>query len=444
MKYLIAILFVVVFFCDVYGVGLSFGPGLSVKNAMLYMAAMAFTLRMVVQGGFKFTLPRLHGAFALIIGYALLSVLYLVLIVKWEDYRVFPAVIALKSNLIDHFLFFAVCYYGAQTTADALHLLRILMYVVVASSVITVVNASGVFTIGVMEISESGRVQGALGEHNQYASFLATMIPPLVAAFAVSRKALAKLFWAGGILLSLISMIMTVSRGGMLALIVASLWGTFYFRRYLPVGRIVTAGALCLVAILIFAALSGTYGELLQERVIGQTFVSTGDASSGRSEIWETAINRMMESPWTLFTGFGWFAYESMGFRFITHNTYLLWWFNLGVMGATAFTFILAHVFRTASKATAVASPEVRPHLMGLAVGVFALSVAIFFVNLFGPWSYIWSLVGLCTRLAVNELSARNQIRAEKAIAVNEARGPRVRYGWRAAGTHQLGELRSP
>ena len=435
MKYLVALLLVVVLFCDVYRIGLSLGPGLSVKNAVLYMAAMAFMLRMVVQGGFKFTLPRLHGAFAFLIGYALLSVLYLVLIVKWEDYRVLPAVISLKSNLIDHFLFFAVCYYGAQTTSDALRVLRILMYVVVASSIITVVNALGLMTIGAMEIGDNGRVEGALGEPNQYASFLATMIPPLVAAFATSRRAIGKLFWAGGILLSLVAMIMTVSRGGMLALLLASLWGTFYFRRYLPVGRIVTAGVVCLALVLIFAALSGTYGHLLHERVIGQTFVTTGDMSSGRSEIWGSAINRMMESPWTLLTGFGWFAYESMGFRYATHNAYLLLWFNLGIVGTLAFVLILAQVFRTASKAAVVASPEARPHVIGFAVGVVALSVAIFFVNLIGPWSYIWSLVGLCTRLAVNELSAHKQVLADTPVATtpSESRNPRVRYGWRAA-----------
>jgi O-antigen ligase len=433
MKYLVAILLAVVLFCDVYRIGLSLGPGLSVKNAVLYMAAMAFTLRLVVQGGFKFTLPRLHGAFAVIIGYAILSFLYLVLVVKWGDYRLMSAVIALKSNLVDHFLFFAVAYYGAQTTEDALELLRYLMYVVVASSFITVVNATGLMTIGVMEVGANGRVEGALGEPNQYASFLAIMIPMLIAAYATSTKVVGKLFWLSGIALSVIAMIMTVSRGGMLALLVACIWGTFHFRRHLPVGKIMVIGTLCLVAIIIYAAVDGTWGRLLQERVIGQTFVTTGDATSGRSEIWETAINRMMDSPWTLLTGFGWFAYESMGFRFATHNTYLLWWFNLGLVGLLAYLLLLGQVFTTANKAVAVATPRVRPHLMAFAVGAIALAVAIFFVNLFGPWQYIWSLIGLCTRLGVNMLSEQAAVPAASTAPPTEPKRATVRYGWRAA-----------
>lgn len=432
MKYLVALLLVVLIVCDVYRIGLSLGPGLSVKNAVLYMAAMAFVLRMVVQGGFKYTLPRLHSAFAVLIGYALFSVLFLVFIVKLPGYHALPGVISLKSNLIDHFLFFAVCYYGAQTTADAAMMLRTLMVIVVAASVITFVNATGMAQIGAMEIGDNGRVEGVLGEPNQYAAFLATMIPMLVAAYATSRRRLGRAFWAGGALLSIIAMVMTVSRGGMLALLVSALWGTFYFRRYLPVGKMIALGALALVVVLIFAAASGTYGELLHERVIGQTFVTTGDMSSGRREIWETAITRMMDVPWTLITGFGWYAYESMGFRFLTHNSYLLLWFNLGLAGLIAFCVILYQIFRTAVRATAVASPSVRPHLIGLTVGLVGLAIAIFFVNLFGPWSYIWALLGLGTRLAVNELSA-SRARPAEAADENRARAQPLRFGWRAA-----------
>jgi hypothetical protein len=436
MKYLVAILLGVVIFCDVYRVGLSLGPGLSVKNAVLYMAAMAFVLRMVVQGGFKFTLPRLHGAFAVLIGYALMSVLLLVLVFKWPDYRTMPAVIALKSNLVDHFLFFAVCYYGAQTTDEALMMQRTLMYIVVAASVITVVNATGIATIGAMEVGANGRVEGALGEWNQYATFLATMMPPLVAALATSRRPLGKAFWAGGILLSLVALVMTVSRGGILALLVSSVWGVFYFRRYLPLRRIMPLAVLCVIAVLIIAAATGNYADMLQERLIGQTFVNTGgDATSGRSEIWETAFTRMMDSPWSLLTGFGWFAYESMGFRFATHNSYLLLWFNLGLIGLIAFILILAQIFRTTCKAVRIASPRVRPHLMGLAVGVVALAIAIFFVNLFGAWFYIWALLGLGTRLAVNELAAGKAVQSMDvdAPALPSKTRREVRFGWRAA-----------
>jgi hypothetical protein len=52
---------------------------------------------------------------------------------------------------------------------------------------------------------------------------------------------------------------------------------------------------------------------------------------------------------------------------------------------------------------------------MGAAIGLIGLAVSIFFVNLFTPWPYIWALLGLNARLAVNELAAaRNRQLATK------------------------------
>ena len=437
MKYILPILLLALIVVDVTREGMSLGPGLSLKNAILYVAAMAFTLRLAVQGEFRLTLPQLHAAFGLLIGYAVISLLVLVLVFKTPGYRPIPAVIALKSNLIDHFLFFAVCYYGAQTQAETLGVLRILLAIVAASSIITVGNALGWFAIGAIEIGSNGRVQGAMGEANQHAAFLATMIPPLVAAYVVSRRLLGKCFWMCGIVLSLVALAMTASRGGMLALLVGAIVGTYVFRRYLPVGRIAMAGALCVAVVLVVAFMSG-YAQLLYERVIEQTFIATGDMSSGRSEIWETAFSRMMESPWSLVSGFGWFRYETMAFRYLSHNSYLHLWFNLGLVGLFAFIAILLQLWRLARKAVAIAEPAVRANLIGAAVGLIGLAVSIFFVNLFTPWPYIWALLGLNARLAVNELAAvRDRQRAAENKEASKPRRslqqPARRPGWSAA-----------
>ncbi|MET0657586.1 MAG: hypothetical protein ABW110_05440, partial [Steroidobacteraceae bacterium] len=151
------------------------------------------------------------------------------------------------------------------------------------------------------------------------------------------------------------------------------------------------------------------------------------------AQMWQTALTRMMETPSSLLTGFGWFVYESMGFRFLTHNTYLLLWFNLGLAGLISYLLLFGEVLRTAIKATAVASANVRPHLIGLATGVVALAIAIFFVNLFSPWSYIWALIGLGTRLAVNELTESSASPANAADpSTSQPRRLPMRTGWRA------------
>ena len=55
--------------------------------------------------------------------------------------------------------------------------------------------------------------------------------------------------------------------------------------------------------------------------------------SSGRTEIWATVLEVMFDTPLTLLTGFGWEAYATFPFRWVTHNHYLQQFFNLGLVG---------------------------------------------------------------------------------------------------------------
>lgn len=421
MKFLLALTLIVLMIADAFALDLSLGPGLSVKNAMLYLVAMGLAMRIVVQGRFRWSMPKLHIGFAILIGYAMLSVVFAGVISKLPGYEIRDAVISLKSNLIDLFLFFAVFYYGLQTKADALKMMSVMLAVVMFSSVITVGNVTGLVSIGTIEVSEQGRVQGALGEQNQYGAFLVLFLPALFAAWAYARSFVMKAIWLFAAVISMGALIMTVSRGAFLALLVAVFVGGFIFHRQLPMQRLLLWSIAGFFVVLLFAFATG-YIDLLQERVIGQTFVTRGDASSGRTEIWEQAVNRMMGTPLSMLTGFGWFAYESMGFRYATHNHYLLLWFNIGIAGVIAFLMILWDLYRTNRTAARVTSdPELRSYCMAAVFGLMGLAIAIFFVNLFKPWPYIWAFFGISARLAAFALAEK---KASEPVAVKSRMRP--------------------
>jgi hypothetical protein len=48
-----------------------------------------------------------------------------------------------------------------------------------------------------------------------------------------------------------------------------------------------------------------------------------------------------------------------------------------------------------------MANDQTRPHLLAFTFGMLSLSVAIFFSDVFDPWSYIWLYCGLMLRIAV-------------------------------------------
>ncbi len=70
-------------------------------------------------------------------------------------------------------------------------------------------------------------------------------------------------------------------------------------------------------------------------------------ASGGRSEGWTQALGYMVEKPITFITGFGWMAYWTFPFEISPHNTYLNYWFNLGLPGLLGMLFMLGTIIMT-------------------------------------------------------------------------------------------------
>jgi len=59
LRYLLALLIFFLTTIDVFGWTLSLAPGLSVKNAILYLILLTLSARFVVRGGLRLELPQL-------------------------------------------------------------------------------------------------------------------------------------------------------------------------------------------------------------------------------------------------------------------------------------------------------------------------------------------------------------------------------------------------
>jgi len=378
-------------------------PGVKIKNAILYLLATGLLFRMAVDRKFVLQLPAMTTSFAVLIGWSILSYLAIVLVIDYPHYDVLKNAFDLKNLAVDQLLFFLVFFYGVRSPKDAMFVLHCLLLSWVLSHLIAVLDATGFVQIGDLERRDDGRVQGLVGESNQYGAFVSLTLPALVAA-AVATRGVMRWFWGGAALMTMATLLMTVSRGAFVGVIVAGAAGAWMFRRYLSATRIVTwtAGAV-LALTLVVVVIGVTYGELLYARLIGQAMgTDMVGASSGRTEIWSNAIEVMLEHPLTLLTGYGWNAYWSMPFRYSPHNYYLAQWFNLGLPGLVCSLLLLTLAVRTARAAVPYASADSRPILIGFVIATFAFAVAAFFVDLYVPWLYFWAYAGLALRLAVS------------------------------------------
>jgi len=408
---------------------LSLLPGVSAKNLIIYLIAVILALRMVVGRHSVADMGQMQGAFIMLIGYAIVTWLVAALIVGYEHYDFIASAIRLKSGLIDYYIFFLVFLFGVQTTGDAMKVIKGLLLGAVFANVTTVLDAFGVVSLG-FRIRDDGRTAGAIGESNQYAAFIVLFLPATIAA-AVASRGVQRLFWLGATVVAALTLVMTASRGGFVGLAMCCAVGAYLYRHLISYSRIagwVFAAMIVLVLVVTFSP----YGNLLAERMLGTGNIDASTASSGRSDIWATALAAMVAHPLTFITGYGWNVYNSMPFQFATHNHYLNLWFNLGLIGLLCGSYLLFSAIGRARRASLQAAPPYRGQLIAFVLGVVGVATAVFFVDLHDPWYYFWMYAGVAMRLVllVQRQPAQVPVPRPADAPVRRPTPRRDPYGW--------------
>ncbi|MGO9327227.1 MAG: O-antigen ligase family protein [Steroidobacteraceae bacterium] len=389
-------------FCNIFSLELSLAPGLSAKNAVLYIAASFIAFRLVVSRNFHLEMGQFVAVFISLVAYAVATWLVAGLFIEYKGYSLLNSGILLKSDLVDPLIFFLTFLYGARSSQDAIMILKVILIGGVLMHLATLGDAFNIYSVGDF-MGEGGRMAGPIGEPNGYGDFIAMFLPPLCAAIATSRG-LARLWWVVATALSVAALLTTASRAAFIAVLLSSALGAYLLRRYLPAEKILPwLAKAAFVGFIVVFAVSVEFGELLYSRIVGQSqTISAATLSSGRTEFWSDLINLMMAHPLTLLTGFGWDSYSTMGFYFAAHNYYLALWFNLGlpglILGITPFFIVI----RTAWRAIDQANSAYQPYLIAFIFTVLATLIAVFFGEIFGPWQYFWSYAGLAMRLAID------------------------------------------
>jgi O-antigen ligase len=404
MRFLLSALILLLVFSHIFAWDLSLAPGLSAKNAVLYVAASIICFRLVVSGNLRMEMGGFITCYAALIAYAIATWLIAGLFIEYKGYTLMAAGIMLKNSLVDPLIFFLTFLFGLRNSADAIKLLKVLLVGGVLIHVATLGDAFHIYSLGDYEEPGShGRMAGPLGEANQYAAFIAMFMPALCVAMANSRG-IARTLWALGIAISFGALLTTASRAAFIAVPLSAILGAYAFRNYLSANKILpwlVKGAIS--GILVIAVISLEFGQLLGDRLVGESKAAgLANLSSGRTEFWIEPINRMMSHPISLITGFGWDTYRVMGFLFEPHNQYLYLWFTLGIPGVILGTMIYLIPMSTARNAVGKADDTARPYLIAFWLSVVATMIAIFFAQIFTPWPYFWSYAGLTMRLALD------------------------------------------
>jgi O-antigen ligase len=212
-------------------------------------------------------------------------------------------------------------------------------------------------------------------------------------------------------------LLMTASRGAFLAMLIGYPWAAYVFRRYFSLRQVLLwTGALIAIGAVVLLLAGPHVGALFRERFITESGASDiGALSSGRTGFWARALGAMLSTPVTFITGFGWNAYDTMGFVYAPHNQYLRVWFELGLVGLCTFVLLLLRTLSTVRSSVAWASPLLRRYLIAFVFGFTAFLIALLFGNLFQPWIYVWAYAGVSLRMALIAMEAKNSAPTETA-----------------------------
>jgi len=117
----------------------------------------------------------------------------------------------------------------------------------------------------------------------------------------------------------------------------------------------------------------------------------------------------MSNWPLSFITGYGWNGYTALFIGYgDPHNTYLLYWFNLGLLGLGLYLFIVVWIIRYSVASLDWMTADAKPVVIGFLIGFIALHAALFFVELYAPWMFIWAISGTVLRLMVEQSRTAN------------------------------------
>jgi O-antigen ligase len=397
------------------GLDLGLAPGISIKNAMLYVAFSAIAIESAMARNRNVELLPVILPYALLILYAILTWLFIVLFMEDPYYSPRTTLIRLKIKLVDQFLILLVFFYGVINWKDALWLLKALIWVMIIGCLITILDTFNIPDLGIITARDrDGRIEGIIGSAAEFGGLLAFVLPAIVALWW-TETGTKKTFALFGIGLALVSLMLSGSRGAMVGLVGGAIVAAIYLRQYVSAQILVraTMAAVIFTAIAVLVVLATDFEYLLKERL--STGLETGDVkyiSSGRTAIWSAALDDMADNPLSFVTGLGWESYyQTAAHRYATHSMYLDRLYNLGIVGLTLFALCYLNALAIARSGLRTATVQAAPFLMATIIGMASFMIAMAFTDMEAAALYIWAYAGLALRIAVSNPSPQRDER---------------------------------
>jgi len=402
-EYSLILLFAFLLFEVPLGLETDFAPGLSAKNAVLYVFLIILVVQASVQSTeLKISFVALHSVFLLLIVFSGASWAISALGYEKIDYPIKTSFIAWKTGWVDRYIFMLVYLYALNSREQVLRVARVLILIVLFSSFVTIIDYLNFPDLNLIEDRIDGRVNGLIGQPNEYGGFLVFWIPVSLGLYLTSHG-LRRIIVGAAVLLSILLLVLTGSRGAMAGAVAGSVLAIAMLRHDLP-ARQLTRGTLAalVVAVTIALVVSIQFTEIVESRIERTMADDVQKVSAGRVDIWSEALSKMADNPESFIYGKGWNSIRLYMDR-SSHNMYLGILFELGAIGVGLYGTLLYLILKVFHSGRRIAEGPARTYLTAVIFAFCGVIVSTVFSELNRPWLLIWAFVGLMLRLAFLE-----------------------------------------
>ena len=129
MRLLLLIAFVGLLADQMFGWAFMLLPGVSLKNALLYLILIGIGIHAAIQPKkWVIELPQVHLFFILLLAISFLSWAGNTFVGLYVEYQPLPALMVWKSSALDHYLFFLLFFLGVRTRDDVIWLQKWVLF----------------------------------------------------------------------------------------------------------------------------------------------------------------------------------------------------------------------------------------------------------------------------------------------------------------------------
>ena len=345
MKIILIYLLIISYWAEmVLGFELTTIPGLSFLNIILYIFIIIWLLSILKR---KAT-TRHHKVYKYFI-MMFIVMLFAIIVKKLKNQipnvNVLEEVIWIKGWL-NPFIIFVVLFNmidNRETCNKAIFGLIMLLIVTVVGQIL---GAFEIINYDAATLARRGRAAG-MGDINDYASFLVLFIPLLISSFLFKKDIRLKLFYGSLLCFSMVGLIITGSRGGVLSFFFSMLVLSFLLvkEKFIKLSRIFLIGTFfILISFSSFLILPSHVTEGYKVRFDPTQVRDINDFTSSRLFLWTNGLLFFLESP---LYGHGNNSYlplliQKFKKRGVAHNQYLEHAVSYGIIGL--FIYLMIHI----------------------------------------------------------------------------------------------------